>query len=112
MRSIDDAHVRRLDLGLLLVFEGLVRLRKMSAVAGELGLTQSAVSHAVGRLRDVFDDPLFVRSGPGVEPTARALEIALPIGRALDAVRSAVRSGGPSSPPPRTAFSASRRSTA
>lgn len=80
-------------MSLLLVFDGLIRLGKMSAVAAELGLTQSAVSHAVGRLRDVFDDALFVRRGPGVEPTPRALEIAVPISRAVDAVRSAVRIG-------------------
>lgn len=93
MATIDDAHVRRLDMTLLVVFEGLMRLGKMSAVGAELGLTQSAVSHAVGRLRTVFDDPLFVRRGAGVEPTARARELAEPIGRALAAVRSAVRIG-------------------
>ena len=63
MDSIDNAHIRRLDLTLLVVFEMLLKKRNMSAVAAEMGLTQSAVSHAVGRLRSVFDDPLFVRKG-------------------------------------------------
>ncbi|BBE73953.1 LysR family transcriptional regulator [Oharaeibacter diazotrophicus] len=93
MRTIDDAHIRRLDMTLLLVFEGLIRQGKMGAVGAELGLTQSAVSHAVGRLRAIFDDQLFVRRGAGVEPTRRAVELAEPIGRAIAAVRGALRVG-------------------
>jgi DNA-binding transcriptional LysR family regulator len=93
MSNIDDAHIRRLDMTLLVVFDGLMRLGKMSAVGVELGLTQSAVSHAVGRLREIFGDPLFVRRGSGVEPTVRARELHAPIGDALAAVRAAVRIG-------------------
>ena len=90
---MDDAHIRRLDLTLLMVFEGLMRLTTMSAVGAELGLTQSAVSHAVGRLRQIFDDPLFVRRGAGVEPSVRARQLAGPIGEALASVRAALRLG-------------------
>jgi len=93
MRTIDDAHIRRLDMTLLLVFEGLIRQGKMGAVGVELGLTQSAVSHAVGRLRTVFGDQLFVRRGAGVVPTRRAVELAEPIGRAIAAVRGALLVG-------------------
>jgi DNA-binding transcriptional LysR family regulator len=71
----------------------LLRKRNMSAVAAEMGLTQSAVSHAVGRLRSIFDDPLFVRKGAGVEPTARALLIGAPLGEALADIRDAVQIG-------------------
>lgn len=93
MNSIDDIHIRRLDLTLLIVFERLMKTRRMSAVAIEMGLTQSAVSHAVGRLRSVFDDPLFVRKGAGVEPTARAISLGLPLAEALAGIRDAALIG-------------------
>lgn len=93
MKSIDDVHIRRLDMTLLLVFDGLMRTGKMSTVAAELGLTQSAVSHAVGRLRQVFGDPLFERRGAGVAPTARARQLSALIAEAVGAVREALRFG-------------------
>ncbi|MDB5362745.1 MAG: leuO [Rhodospirillales bacterium] len=65
----------------------------MSAVAAEMGLTQSAVSHAVGRLRLIFDDPLFVRKGGGVEPTARALLLGPPLAEVLSGIRNALQIG-------------------
>jgi DNA-binding transcriptional LysR family regulator len=57
------------------VFVELMRHRKATVVAARLGLTQSAISHALGRLRDVFGDPLFRRRPNGLEPTARALAL-------------------------------------
>jgi DNA-binding transcriptional LysR family regulator len=93
MDSTDNVHIRRLDLTLLVVFEMLLKKRNMSAVAAEMGLTQSAVSHAVGRLRSVFGDPLFVRKGAGVEPTARARLLGPPLTEALDGIRDAVQIG-------------------
>jgi DNA-binding transcriptional LysR family regulator len=93
MATINNAHIRSLDITLLLVFEALLRKRNMSAVAAEMGLTQSAISHAVGRLRIVFDDPLFVRKGAGVEPTARALQIGPILADALSAIRAAAAVG-------------------
>ncbi len=80
-------------MSLLLVFDALLRSGKMSEVARELGITQSAVSHAVGRMREVFRDPLFVRNGSGVTPTPRARQLGEPIREALAAVRLAVRIG-------------------
>ena len=73
MNSSDDIDIRRLDLTLLILFERLLKTRNMSRTAASMGLTQSAVSHGVGRLRSVFGDALFVRKGAGVEPTPRAL---------------------------------------
>ena len=93
MSSIDDVHIRRLDLTLLIVFEKLLKTRSMSAVAVEMGLTQSAVSHAVGRLRSIFDDPLFLRKGAGVAPTARAMVLGAPLAEALAGVRTAAMIG-------------------
>lgn len=75
MTDFDLNQVRRLDGGLLLVFRELLRRRRASEVAEFLGLSQSAVSHALNRLRDLFGDPLFVRRPHGFEPTQRALAL-------------------------------------
>lgn len=75
MSDIDTNKLRRLDGGLLLVFRELLRTRRASLTADKLGLSQPAISHALGRLRDLFDDPLFVRRPHGFEPTRRALEL-------------------------------------
>lgn len=87
MASID---IRRLDMTLLLMFASLLRTRQVTATASELGLTQSSVSHALGRLRDVFDDPLFVRRPSGMEPTARALELEPIVESIIDLSRQAL----------------------
>ena len=75
MSDIDNDHLRRLDGGLLLVFRELLRTRRATVAGDRLGLSQSAISHALNRLRDLFDDQLFVRRPHGFEPTARALEL-------------------------------------
>lgn len=76
MSEFSDTQVRRLDFMLLLVLREGVRQRKLSSVANSLGVTQTAISHSVARLRDLFDDELFIRRPHGVEPTARAVELA------------------------------------
>lgn len=75
MNEFDINHVRRLDGALLLVFHELLQRRKAAEVADVLGLSPSAVSHALTRLRDLFDDPLFIRKPHGLAPTRRALEL-------------------------------------
>lgn len=75
MSDIDTNKLRRLDGGLLLVFRELLRTGRASTVAERLGLSQPAISHALGRLRDLFGDPLFVRRPHGFEPTRRAIEL-------------------------------------
>ena len=65
MANFDDAQLRRLDATLLLVFEEAMASGKLSAAAKRLGLTQSAISHAIGRLREVFGDELFIRAACG-----------------------------------------------
>ena len=72
---MSEVDIRRLDLSLLLVFRDLVRVRRTTAVAARLKLSQSAISHALARLRDILQDPLFTRRRDGLEPTARALEL-------------------------------------
>ena len=81
-----------IDLNLLQTFDALFELRSTTRAADRLGLTQSAVSHALRRLRDVFDDPLFVRSGRSLQPTARALEMAPEVHDGLARLRSALLS--------------------
>jgi DNA-binding transcriptional LysR family regulator len=90
MSDLSTSQLRRLDLTLLLVFLGLVRHRKASVVASELGLTQSAISQALRRLRDIFQDDLFLRRPHGMEPTATALALEDPVRRAVEALRTAL----------------------
>lgn len=71
--DIDEIELRRLDLTVLLVFLNLLRFRKATDVADHMGLTQSAISHSIKRLRDAFNDPLFLRTPKGMEPTSVAL---------------------------------------
>lgn len=85
MNEIDD---RRADLNLLFVFSALLSERHVGRAAARLLLTQSAVSHALGRLRSMFGDPLFVRHPKGVEPTSRALALAPRIAELLDSARA------------------------
>ncbi|MBS0410897.1 MAG: LysR family transcriptional regulator, partial [Proteobacteria bacterium] len=75
MAEFDLNKIRRLDGTLLLVMRELLRRRQAQAAAARLGLSASAVSHALGRLRDLFEDPLFIRRPHGLEPTRRALEL-------------------------------------
>ena len=90
MSDLSNSELRRLDLTLLLVFLGLIRCRKATTVALELGLTQSAISQALRRLRDVFGDELFLRRPHGMEPTAAALALEAPVADAVNALRGAL----------------------
>lgn len=90
MSDLSVAELRRLDLTLLLVFLGLMRHRRGTAVASELGLTQSAISQALRRLREVFGDDLFLRRPQGMEPTATALALEAPVAQAVEALRGAL----------------------
>jgi LysR family nod box-dependent transcriptional activator len=67
---------RNLDLNLLAALDVLLRLRNVSRAADEMFITQSAMSNALGRLRDYFDDPLLIQVGRGMElsPLASSLE--------------------------------------
>ncbi|SAL86261.1 LysR family transcriptional regulator [Caballeronia arvi] len=86
--------LRRLDLNLLLVFDALFRLRSVVAAADELALSSSACSHALSRLRDALADELFVRYGNGMQPTARAEQLAPGIQDALRTLSGALEDVG------------------
>jgi DNA-binding transcriptional LysR family regulator len=74
--SNGSAEFDALDLNLLRVFEALIEERSATRAGVRLGLTQSAISHALNRLRDALQDELFVRGADGMQPTERAAEIA------------------------------------
>jgi DNA-binding transcriptional LysR family regulator len=79
-----------IDLNLLRIFDILYDERNVTRAAARLFLTQSAVSHALARLRDVLGDPLFLRIPSGLEPTERAHQLAPRLRVALAEIRSAV----------------------
>jgi DNA-binding transcriptional LysR family regulator len=98
MPDIDHIVLRRLDMTMLLVFAETMRLRKLTLVAERLGLTQSAISHTVGRLREAFGDPLFLRKPHGLEPTSRALDLEPRIAAMLTLAKDALSAPAPFDP--------------
>ncbi len=68
--------INRLDLNLLRVFDAVMEERSVLRASQRVCLSQSAVSHALGRLREMIGDELFVRTTTGMQPTARALQMA------------------------------------
>lgn len=89
------------DLVQLQVLDSLLRESSLTRSAARLGLSQPSVSRILARLRRHFGDPLFVRSGQRMEPTARALELAAPVAAVLAGVRQL--QGGPAGFDPATA---------
>jgi len=83
-------NIRSVDLNLLPVFEAVYEEKNLSRAALRLAMTQSAVSHALGRLRFVFRDELFVRQSRGVVPTPGADRIYAKLRDALASVRESV----------------------
>jgi LysR family transcriptional activator of mexEF-oprN operon len=83
MNTIDYAHLRKLDLNLMLALDALLSERNVTRAAARLGLGQPAASHALARLRELLGDEILIRSGSTMTLTARALEIASPLREAL-----------------------------
>lgn len=81
---------RTLDLNLLRVFDEVMAERNLTRAAGNLAMTQPAVSNALRRLRDAVGDELLVRASQGMEPTPRALEIWPAVRQALDGLRASI----------------------
>ena len=80
--------LKDVDLNLLVVFDQMLRERRVSACAEKLGISQPAVSNALARLRRLLDDELFLRTSRGMEPTPLALRLAEPIASALAAIHA------------------------
>ncbi|MBB1091365.1 LysR family transcriptional regulator [Rhodopseudomonas palustris] len=80
-------NLRNVDLNLLIVFDAVYSTGNISHAARQLALSQPAVSNALTRLREHFDDPLFVRAGRGVKPTLRSQQMIDPVREALRLIR-------------------------
>lgn len=81
--------LKDIDLNLLVVFQQLLADRRVSKVATNLGLSQPGVSNALARLRKLTDDPLFLRTPKGMEPTPLAEQLAAPTAHALEVIHAA-----------------------
>jgi DNA-binding transcriptional LysR family regulator len=95
---LNQIALSRTDLNLLVVFHAVLEEGHVARAAGRLNLTPSAVSHAIGRLRDLLNDPLFLRTPKGVVPTARALELGEPVAEILARVERVMASAAPFDP--------------
>jgi len=89
-------NVNRVDLNLLVYLDALLRERNVTRAANQLNLSQPAMSNGLRRLRELFDDPLLVRTSEGMTPTERALELEPVIRDVLTSIEQAVQ--------PRTEF--------
>ena len=95
---MNEIDLSRADLNLLLLFDVVLKERHVGRAAERLNLTASAVSHGLGRLRRLLNDPLFLKTPKGVVPTARALELAEPIADILARTRRIIGSAAPFDP--------------
>ncbi len=82
------AHGSRIDLNLFVVFDAIFSEGGVTQAARRLNLTQPAVSHALARLRQSFDDPLFVRQGRALVPTALAQRVIGEVRTAIHGLRA------------------------
>jgi DNA-binding transcriptional LysR family regulator len=87
---LNEIDLSRVDLNLLVLFETVLKERHVARAAQRLHLSPSAVSHGMRRLRETFNDPLFLRHPKGVVPTARALSMADPVEQILARVRQVI----------------------
>lgn len=87
-------NVAGFDLNLLKAFDALYAERHVTRAGQRIGLSQSAMSGALTRLREVFNDELFVRSPAGMQPTPRADDLAGPISAALRLMRGVLQDDG------------------
>lgn len=76
---MNEIDLRRVDLNLLVVFDVLMEERSVTRAADRLGRTQSAISHALGRLREQLGDPLLVKSGMRMLPSPFAEHLVMEV---------------------------------
>jgi DNA-binding transcriptional LysR family regulator len=96
--DISETDFRRIDLNLLVAFLVLMEERSVSRAAQRLYLSQPAVSGALARLRELFDDPLMVRGRLGMQPTSRALQLEARLRPALASIHGALFEESPFDP--------------
>lgn len=85
-------NLRGIDLNLLVVLDALLRERHVTRAAHKVGLSQPAMSSALGRLRHVFDDELLVRTAAGMQPTPRAEALIGPVRQAIGQIERVLES--------------------
>ncbi len=95
---LNGIDLRRVDLNLLVLFQAVLEERHVGRAADRMSLTPSAVSHGLGRLRRLLNDPLFLKTPKGVVPTARAAQLAAPIGDLLARASSVISAAAPFDP--------------
>jgi DNA-binding transcriptional LysR family regulator len=86
-----EMNVGTVDLNLLRVFLAIWETHSLTIAGDRLALTQPAVSHSLRRLRELFDDPVFVRTPEGMQPTAAAIRLHGPIDQALGMISLALQ---------------------
>jgi DNA-binding transcriptional LysR family regulator len=86
--------VNRIDLNLLVYLDALLRERNVTRAANQLSLSQPAMSNGLRRLRELFNDPLLVRTSEGMAPTERALELEPMVRDVLSKIDQAVQPRG------------------
>jgi len=84
-------NINRVDLNLLVYLDALLRERNVTQAANQLNLSQPAMSNGLRRLRELFDDPLLVRTSEGMTPTERALELEPIVREVLTSIDRAVQ---------------------
>lgn len=84
---LNRTNLSRIDLNLLVLFEAVLEEKHVARAANRLNVSPSAVSHGLGRLRRLMQDPLFLRQPKGVVPTERARNLAGPIAEILERAR-------------------------
>jgi DNA-binding transcriptional LysR family regulator len=90
--TMNDIQLSQMDLNLLVVFEALMDERSVTIAAEKLGKTPSAVSHALGRLREQLGDPLMVKVGGKMQPSPFALRLIGDVRPILSSIQRAVSS--------------------
>ena len=83
-------NISRVDLNLLVYLDVLLRECNVTRAAEELGISQPAMSNSLRRLRDLFNDPILVRTSDGMTPTDRALELQPMVRTVLAAAEQAI----------------------
>ena len=82
--TMQHTNLEGIDLNLLVALRALLAERHVTRAAARVGLSQPAMSHALARLRELLGDALLVRTPSGMQPTARAAAMTLPLARALE----------------------------
>ncbi len=88
--KIHAMNIRSVDLNLLVVFDAMATHHSVNRAAQAVGLSQPAASAALSRLRTLFNDPLFVRTGSSMEPTPRAQKLAPTVRKVVETIATEI----------------------